>query len=167
VDARAAAAASPLIGALALVVLSACASAPAHDFSHDFLVGQWTCRDAGPSPVQQLVSYSPAQGGTQLIERALFRAPNEQVHGHESVIVLDPTSGSFVWGVMPGQHASGGYVSQHWFQNGRLRMRARHDESWFTLTKEGHDAFTFAAGGDYSGGTRIDVVTHCARIVNT
>jgi hypothetical protein len=156
-----------VIWAFALVGLSACASARAHDFSHDFLVGRWTCRDAGPSPVEQLVSYSPAQGGSQLVERAIFRAPNQQVHGHESVIVFDPTSGSFMWGVVPGQHASGGYVSQHWFQNGRLRMRARDDESWFMLTKEGHDAFTFAAGGASNDGNHIDVVTHCARIVNT
>jgi len=83
------------------------------------------------------------------------------------MIVFDPRSGSFLWGVVPGQHASGGYISQHWFENGRLRMRARDDESWFMLTKEGHDAFTFAAGGASNDGNHSDVVTHCARIVNT
>jgi hypothetical protein len=150
-----------LLGYLSLASPSAVSR---HDFTRDFLVGDWYCRDAGPQPVIQRSRFIPEHFGRDLVEIAVFRTRDGRLHRVRSVISFGRIPESFTWGFGTVLDPTGGYVSRRWFHKGVLRMGSRLGRTWIELRQHGSDAFAFTSGGTFPDGSTSGVRSICTRV---
>ena len=133
-----------------------------HDFSHDFLIGKWYCRDRGSRPIPQVSKVRPVNGGAELEEAAFIGAGMARRYITHSIIAYDRSAKWFVWGYgLPPTHA---YVSRRWFQHGKLSLHQLAGSDRLLLTQRGPDAYvvafhTFALGA----GRPLWIVSDCHR----
>jgi hypothetical protein len=135
-----------------------------HDFTRDFLVGNWYCRDAGPQPIIQRSRFIPEHVGGDLVEIAVFRTRDGRLHRQRSVISYGRLPERFTWGFGTVLDPTGGYVSTRWFHDGVLKMRSRFGHTWIELRQHGSDAFAFTSGGTFPNGSTSGTRSICTRV---
>ena len=133
-----------------------------HDFSRDFLVGTWSCRDEGPRIVNEFTEYEPIDGGAGLMETANHGSGNSRGPTNLAKILFNAIPHRYTWGLGAMGDPAGGYVSAAWFRNGVLRMQSLHGHQWFKITQHGHNAFVFTSGGS-GPGLPLAAAVRCTR----